>query len=453
MREGEEFSAHGRDEMNLAEFPLGTLSDRAPAGEKTLEFEDRIFDESRNEWVTRRLTISASDKYGLPTALDDEVILGLIQLTKEQKFADRKVPFSRYRLVEVLGWRDEGRSYRRLETSLRRWLGVTLYYDKAWRDNAAKAWVDESFHILDQLTIRRRDRGDSDASARYRSSFTWNETIFRSFQAGFLKQLDWDLFRSFKLPTTKRMYRFLDKRFFHRANWEFSLKEFAFEHIGLSRSYDTGQVKRKLMPAVKELEAVNFIERLPPESRFTKVGRGDWRIVVTKKSRRDKPPLNSDITAVAQLLIDRGVSPYMAKRLHATHAESEIRKQVEAFDAMIQRGNHQTLRRPAGFLVASIKQKFNVTAEQGRAGRLQPRRPTVVVSPPQLVPGEFDRAQAYLANLSASDRAVIESQAMLAVEGFLRKRYEAALAKSQADLAAHYKAGIVARYVSTLLPA
>src|SRR5688572_23556302 len=102
MRDGEEFSVYGRDEMNLAEFPLGTLSDRAPAGEKTLEFEDRIFDESKNDWVTRRLTISASDKYGLPTALDDEVILGLIQLTKEQKFSDRKVPFSRYRLVEVL---------------------------------------------------------------------------------------------------------------------------------------------------------------------------------------------------------------------------------------------------------------------------------------------------------------------------------------------------------------
>ena len=34
----------GRDEMNLAEFPLATLADRVPQGCKTLVFEDRIWD-------------------------------------------------------------------------------------------------------------------------------------------------------------------------------------------------------------------------------------------------------------------------------------------------------------------------------------------------------------------------------------------------------------------------
>ncbi len=32
----------GRDDMNLAEFPLATLADRPPAGCKTLVFEDEI---------------------------------------------------------------------------------------------------------------------------------------------------------------------------------------------------------------------------------------------------------------------------------------------------------------------------------------------------------------------------------------------------------------------------
>ena len=53
--------------------------------QKTLEFTDEIFDKSRNERVTRKLTITASDKYGLPTAMDDEVILGLIQLTGKSR--------------------------------------------------------------------------------------------------------------------------------------------------------------------------------------------------------------------------------------------------------------------------------------------------------------------------------------------------------------------------------
>ena len=72
--------------MNLAEFPLTTLADRAPRGCKTLVFEDRIWDRGSRQERVRRLTISASDKYGLPTAMDDEVILGLVQLSKADGF-------------------------------------------------------------------------------------------------------------------------------------------------------------------------------------------------------------------------------------------------------------------------------------------------------------------------------------------------------------------------------
>src|ERR1051326_5963426 len=61
-----------RDELNFAEFPLAALSDSVPDGQKTLVFSDTIFDRSRNAPVTRKLTITASDEYGLPTASDDE---------------------------------------------------------------------------------------------------------------------------------------------------------------------------------------------------------------------------------------------------------------------------------------------------------------------------------------------------------------------------------------------
>jgi len=78
----------GRDEMNLAEFPLATLANRAPRGCKTLVFADRIWDRGQAQHRFRRLTISASDKYGLPTAIDNEVIVGLIQVSKADAFVD-----------------------------------------------------------------------------------------------------------------------------------------------------------------------------------------------------------------------------------------------------------------------------------------------------------------------------------------------------------------------------
>src|SRR5262245_2737592 len=101
-------SARGqyRDELNFAEFPLAALADTLPAGQKTLVYTDTIFDRGRNEPVTRKLTIAASHEHGLPTALDDEVILGLVQLTSKQQFTEKKVHFSRYELIKELEWRD-----------------------------------------------------------------------------------------------------------------------------------------------------------------------------------------------------------------------------------------------------------------------------------------------------------------------------------------------------------
>ena len=132
----------GRDELNLAEFPITLLADRIPAGCKTLEFEDALFDQQANALVTRRLTITGSDRHGLPTAVDDEILVALIQLTKlGNNFTNRRVSFTRYELLKLLGWGDRGDSYDRIEESLNRWMGVTLYYDKAW-------W-DKDFEVLD----------------------------------------------------------------------------------------------------------------------------------------------------------------------------------------------------------------------------------------------------------------------------------------------------------------
>ena len=79
--------------------------------------------------------------------------------------------------------------------------------------------------------------------------------IFESFQAGYLKPLDYDMCMGFSNATAKRLYRFLDKRFHHKTDWTFDLKELAHEHIGLNRNYEgTVQLKRKLEPAISELE-------------------------------------------------------------------------------------------------------------------------------------------------------------------------------------------------------
>jgi hypothetical protein len=84
--------------------------------------------------ITRKLTITAGDQYGLPTAPDDEVLLGLLQFSRIQNFATPTVTFTPYQLLKVLGWSINTNNYRRLKESINRWMGVTLYYENAWRE-------------------------------------------------------------------------------------------------------------------------------------------------------------------------------------------------------------------------------------------------------------------------------------------------------------------------------
>jgi hypothetical protein len=354
-----------KDELNFAEFPLAAISDRLQPDQKTLVFEDKIYDVSRKEMISRQLTITASDQYGLPTAHDDEVILGLIQLSKIKKFSDRKVNFTRYQLLKLLGWRDEGKSYDRLEKSLNRWIGVTLYYKNAWWNREEECWVDEKFHILEHIQLYDRERirkaRNSAQTPLELSSFTWNEVIFKSFKAGNLKSIDFDFLKSLDGSVTKRLYRFLDKRFFHRKRWEFNLKEVSWEHIGLSRNYDAANIKRKLMPAIRELEEKRFLKRMPESERFVKISSGEWLVRFESSSSEGQSKLSSceqDKQTLLQALVERGITPTSAAHLVRAYSEEKIKTHLEVFDWMLTQNDPKVSRNPAGFLVASIKEEY-----------------------------------------------------------------------------------------------
>jgi hypothetical protein len=375
-----------KDELNLAEFPIAALTDRLPDGQTTMVFEDQL--ERRDSApIIRRLTIMGTHKHGLPTSLDDEVLVGLIQLTKRRSnFTDARVQFSRYELIELLGWPQSGQSYRRIEEALHRWVGVVLMYENAWWDNTAKSWVDEQFHVLDNVTLYDRERwrgsarsgksgkGDRAGSKADKpplplSSFRWNEVIFQSFQSGNLKQLDLEFYLKLRLPTTKRMYRFLDKRFYRRSRLDFDLRSLACEHIGLSRSYAPTELKRRLKPALEELEQLGFLEPLGPEERYSYVKRGCWRIFFIRgrcataeaqdpAARHEQPP-----SELVEALKARGVTAKTAQELVEAHPPGRIRTKLEVFDWLVRNADRRVGKNPAGYLVASIRSDYRAPGD------------------------------------------------------------------------------------------
>ena len=340
-----------RDEMNLAEFPIALLTERVPNGQKTLEFQDEIYDQKRKQVVLRKLTITGSDKFGLPTSKDDEVILGLIHITKQvNNFTDRKVQFQRSDLIKLLRWPDTGQSYRRISKSLACWLGVTLYYENSWWDKESGTWITKGFHIIDGFEIADgKTSGDGPQLSLLQCEFTWNEVIFRSFQSGNLKSLNFDIYCEFKYPTTQRMYRFLDKHFYRKARLEYDLTSFACEHVGLSRNYFPAKLKEKLQPALEELESIGFIETMTREERYEKTGKGKWKIRFQKKLTAKAPeqPLpEAAERADASKLITRGVTAATARELVAAYPAELIAAQVEVFDWMIAKKDRRIAKSP-----------------------------------------------------------------------------------------------------------
>jgi hypothetical protein len=372
-----------KDELNLAEFPIAALADRVPDGQLSMVFEDQL-EQREGPPIVRRLTITGGPKNGLPTALDDEVMVGLIQLTKRRNnFTDPKVTFSRYELIELLGWPQSGASYQRIEEALHRWVGVVLMYENAWWDNAAKSWVDETFHILDNVTLYDRERrrlagktagqggkrtsgkrvGDSPLPL---SSFRWNEVIFRSFQAGNLKQLDLEFYLGLRLPTTKRMFRFLDKRFYRRERVDFDLKTFACSHIGLSPSYAPTELKRRLKPALDELEEKGFLEPLLADERYSYLRKGQWRILFIRGPYgRDDASVEAaaESAILVGSLIERGVTARVANDLVARGGLHRIRTKIEVYDWLVQNEDKRVAKNPAGYLVASIRADYETPSE------------------------------------------------------------------------------------------
>ena len=380
----------GKDEMNLAEFPISLLTNHIPDDQTMVEFKDRYFDEATGKTITRRLTITAApeavkhlDKVidangktewvenpdktrfrsGLPRAVDDDVLLGLIQLTKLQNnFTSPEVRFSRLGLIRLLGWPDSGVSYKRLDESLHRWVSVTLKYENAWRDNRGKRWISDSFHILDNVQLNDT-RTNNDQGELFPSLFRWNVRVFESFQSGYLKSIDYRLYLSLRNQTSKRMYRFLSKRMYFKADIEFVLGDFAVGHVGLSSGYSSnaGKLKEKLQPGLDELEAVGFLEPAERDQRYWKEGK-TWHI---RLKRRDaSPALDSPAAAepaspvieppLVAHLIGQGVTRSTAAELVKSFDAARIQAQLDHL-AWVQDAKPSKISDPAAWLVSAIK--------------------------------------------------------------------------------------------------
>lgn len=437
----------GRDELNLAEFPISAIGSRSDPNLKTLKFEDRSFDKAAGEMIDRKLIVTASDEYGLPTTSDDEVLLGLLQISRLQKFESPTVTFTPYQLLRILGWSVSTYNYQRIREAINRWVGVTLYYDNAWRDKQTGQWVDAKFHFIEFVEFYKQGKEGAFA-ANGASVIKWNELIFRNFREGNLKTLDFHLFRALGSGIAKRLFRFLDKRFYHRKNLVFALEAFACDKIGLTRpikvssnkktTVDIAQIKRRLLPGIIELEKHKFIFPKSPEDRFTKDPTGVWQVhferYIEGDDRQQELVIEvEDIGLLEGRLIGHGVSKAQSRRLVSEYDDERVESQLDGLEFLLAKGGEGAPENRAGWVVKAITENYGPPrgfkpraqiaheaqerAEKAKAKEESLRKKKLSqemdkVSEKEREAMETEKVETYLASLNAKERDALERDAL-----------------------------------------
>ncbi|MAT69230.1 MAG: hypothetical protein CMJ58_06855 [Planctomycetaceae bacterium] len=267
------------DELNLAEFPLSSLGERTPKGVDELVFEDEYIDPVSGDPYPRRITVRGQKPFGLPTCVDDEVLIGCLRATKEAGFSSRKVQFAPRKFLQSLRWRTDGPAYAKLKRGLDRYATISVVSESAYWHRGKQKPVRDVLSILDRWQESGRD---AVTGLPEKAFFVWGDFMWESFQAGNLRNLDYDFWLSLESPVSKRAYRFLGKRFYNRESVRFGLKHFAVNKLGMSAKRQNGQIRATLDKAHTELEAKGFC-------RAEFVGKGGDAEVVYYSLKEKKP--------------------------------------------------------------------------------------------------------------------------------------------------------------------
>lgn len=253
-----------KDEMNLVEFPFALLSNRQPSNcIKTLEFSDEIKGPSKNK-IIREWIVTGSDIHGLPLSMDEELLMGILYLGHNAGFEGPEVYFIKKQVLDVLKWGTNKQYYQRLEMGLARLKGVSIFAKNAFWDNATKSYTTIGFGIISDFLLKNDGKGrKSNSMGREDMSMvTLDKYIYRSIKSGYIKTLDFSFWVDLETSVSKRLYRYLDKKFFRDNFFEINIDKLCHEKLGLSRNIVyKSSLMQKIEYGIKELIRKNYLIR------------------------------------------------------------------------------------------------------------------------------------------------------------------------------------------------
>lgn len=240
----------GKDEMNLAVLPIARLgrNDRRTRIEYRGTFRDSNQEQEEMVWTVEGAA-------GLPTEFAERVMVALLSIGAQGNFAERKMTFTVYRVLKVLGLTISNRNYRMVEKSLKQLAGVLITSDKAWIERTEegkqkRVTTSRGFHVIDEYYLHYQDSEGDETE----SFILWGSQVWKSIQAGYLKMLDVNFYYRIENPVARWLYRFLDKMMAYEASRPYQIDVFDLANkLGMASYEHAAHLRRPLKVAVQEL--------------------------------------------------------------------------------------------------------------------------------------------------------------------------------------------------------
>jgi len=344
-----------RVECNMEEFPYFRLSKRDAKSLREIyysrETRDPAGDILLQEWIVR-----SSGTLGLPGPFDQDVYVALEEIIDERSIdEDGALPFTKYRIAEIMGKGHSGIIYQKITEAIERMVATSITSGQALYHKEERHHVSGVFSLYDEVSFYDRTvaRRNGVRSVEYNILYP-SRWYIDSRRANYTKPLNTTFYRSLSLPTSKKLYRLLDKRSYpDRPKLELSLTELA-RALPLMEEYPSF-LKKVLDNAHRELIAGKFLRNAEYEQ---KPGTRDWKVVYRFPSKREEEPLANHL---ARMLVHRGISRNIAIEISQRHPD-RIPVQVEIFDWLMSEQSGRIKSNPAGYLRKAIEDDYSPPA-------------------------------------------------------------------------------------------
>lgn len=194
------------DEMNLVEIPFA-MSQRSNQGRTQV-----LLSPGGKEYLF------SESPHGLPTALAEPTVLGLMWLTMDRNsFKTATVRFTIRELVErymydrYKKFRASGKLMKAVEEEINR-VADTRLHSERWYDKKLGKHVKINAAIIDYVEVIENGTNRKPRLVEMK----WGEKFFQSVQARYTKKLDAEFYRLLQYPVDRKLYRWLDRQLYNK---------------------------------------------------------------------------------------------------------------------------------------------------------------------------------------------------------------------------------------------